>query len=845
MATSCTRLALPGMVVRTNTEALRASRKMTLEFLMSEHRMACTSCEADGDCLLQDYVYEYGAAERRFPSLARSEAEGSYTVGHEGIVYDPSKCVRCQRCVKICAEVSMNEAITLKGRTMDVEVSTAYDLPLNESSCELCGLCVSTCPTGALRERGAIGRGRAKDLTKVRTTCPYCGVGCQFDLCVNRKTNRIVRVTAEPGCVPNDGNTCVKGRFGFQFVASPERLTKPLIRENGALREATWEEAINLAGRRLAEIRDKYGPDALAFLSSCRCPNEENYLMQKIARAAGKTNNVDQCATTCHAPTVAGLASAFGSGAMTNSIGEIQKVQTLFVIGANPTEAHPIVGLEMKKALRNGAKLIVCDPRKTWLARRADLHIQHAAGTDNFLVNAMMNHIIAQGLHDQKFVAERCENFDAFRENLARYSLDEAARICGVPADKIRLAAEMYAQGTPSSIFYTLGITEHTCGTENVQNMANLAMLCGQIGKPSSGVNPLRGQNNVQGGCDMGAIHSVFPGYQKVSDPAVREKFAKAWGVEIPTNTGGRVTDFLEEAHAGKLKAFYVLGEDPVLSEPNQTKVIESLKKLEFMVVQEIFLTETAKLADVVLPGACYAEKDGTFTNTERRVQRVRKAVDPPGDARPDWQIICDVSTAMGYPMNYRHPSEIFAELASLTPILAGISYERIEKQGLQWPCPTPDHPGTVFLHDGRFTRGKGLMHVIHFRQPAEVPDRDYPFMLSTGRTLFHYNIGNMTRKSAAIRQKEDENFVEIHAEDARRLGITAGGMVRVTTRRGSLAVRARVAEKVRPGALWMPFHFAENSTNQLTNDAFDNITRTGEYKCCAARLEKIESPVA
>jgi predicted molibdopterin-dependent oxidoreductase YjgC len=414
-----------------------------------------------------------------------------------------------------------------------------------------------------------------------------------------------------------------------------------------------------------------------------------------------------------------------------------------------------------------------------------------------------------------------------------------------VDGDAIRRAAEMYAKGSPSSIFYTLGITEHTCGTENVQNLANLAMLCGHIGKPSSGVNPLRGQNNVQGACDMGAIHSVFPGYQRVTDPAAREKFGKAWGVEIPTNTGGRVTDFIEKAHEGLLKGFYVMGEDPALSEPDQALVIESLRKLEFLVVQEIFLSETAALADVVLPATCFAEKDGTFSNTERRVQRVRKAVDPPGEARPDWQIVCDVATAMGYPMQYVSPSEIFDEMASLTPSYGGISYDRIDAVGLQWPCPTQDHPGTRFLHEGRFTRGKGLFHAITFRLPAEMPDEEYPFVLSTGRTLYHYNIGNMTRKSAEISQKEDSNFVEIHPSDAERLGITPGGMARVTTRRGSVVVRVRAGDRVRPGALWMPFHFAETATNRLTNPAFDTVTRTAEYKCCAAKVEDAGVPGA
>jgi formate dehydrogenase alpha subunit len=841
--TSCTRLAEPGMVVGSETEAVVRSRRSTLEMLLSEHNVACTTCDADGACLLQDYAYRYQAAEDRFGKLPNASAQpDTYTAGHKGIVYDPSKCVRCQRCVKICAEVEMAEALTLRGRALDVQVSTAFDLPLNDSTCEICGLCVSTCPTGALWERAATGQGRAKDLVKVRTTCTYCGVGCQLDLNVNPRTNRIVRVTSENGCAVNDGNTCVKGRFGFQFVSSPERLTTPLIREDGAFREATWDEALAYAGRRLAEIRDEHGPDGIAFLSSCRCTNEENFLMQKIARTAGKTNNVDQCATTCHAPTVAGLASAFGSGAMTNSVAEIKDVDTLFIIGSNPTEAHPIIGMEMKKALRKGAKLVVCDPRVTWMARRADVHIKHRPGTDNFLVNAMMNYIVEQGLHDQAFVDERCENFEAFRDNLKEYSIEEAAQVCGVEADDIRRAAEMYAKGTPSSIFYTLGITEHTCGTENVQNLANLAMLCGQIGKPSSGVNPLRGQNNVQGGCDMGAIHTVFPGYQRVADEAARAKFAKVWGVEIPTNVGGRVTDFIEKAGEGTLKAFYVLGEDPVLSEPNQDKVVAGLKKLDFLLVQEIFMSETAKLADVVLPATCFAEKDGTFTNSERRVQRVRKAVDAPGQARPDWRIICEVSTAMGYPMHYEGASEVFDEMASLTPSYGGMSYERIDKVGLQWPCPTSDHPGTVYLHEGRFTRGRGLLHVIKYRPPAEVPDDEYPLILSTGRTLYNYNIGNMTRKNAAISQKQDENFVEIHASDAERLGVRDGGAARVTTRRGSVIVRAHVGEKVRPGCLWMPFHFAETSTNRLTNDAFDNVTRTGEYKACAARVEFAES---
>jgi len=839
LPTSCTTEVADGMVVQTETDELGAMRKSLLELILGDHRVTCPTCDKNGDCALMDYSYRYQADQFAFGAYQPGPVIPNFTTGNQAITFDPQLCITCGRCVRICDEVVMASALTFTWRASSVEVSTPFDMPLNETSCVLCGLCISTCPTGAMYERSAVGRGQMKDLDSVRTVCPYCGVGCTMELQVNRETNRIVRVTAPVGCVPNDGNLCVKGKFGFEFVHSPERLTTPLIKENGEFREASWDEALELAGRRLRELRDEHGADSIAFLSSCRCTNEENYLMQKVARTAGATNNVDQCATTCHAPTVAGLASSFGSGAMTNSIDEIKDVDTMFIIGSNPTEAHPIIGLEMKKALRQGAKMVVCDPRRTWVAEHADIHVQHKPGTDNMLINAMMAHIIASGLHDAGFVESRCENFEAFSTNLEGFTVEAAAEVCDVDPDLIRRAAEMYAAGDPSSIFYTLGITEHTCGTENVQNLANLAMLCGQIGKRSSGVNPLRGQNNVQGGCDMGAMHGDFPGYQKVADEVVRLKFADAWNVEIPTNKGGRITDFIEQAADGALRGFYVFGEDPVLSEPNQAKVIASLEELEFMVCQEIFMSETAKMADVVLPASSFAEKDGTFTNTERRVQRVRKAVDPPGQAKPDWEILCLMSTAMGHPLSYEHAGEIFEEMASLTPSYGGLSFDRIDEAGLQWPCPTPDHPGTKFLHEGEFTRGLGAFHEIEFREADELPDDEYPYILSTGRTLYNYNIGNMTQKVAAIRQKERRNFIEMHEADARALGVADGDQVTVGTRRGEVTVQAKVGRRTRPGALWMPFHFVDQPTNRITNDAFDNVTRTAEYKVCAARVAK------
>lgn len=837
---ACSTMALEGMTVIIESDELTSRRKAILQMLLSEHRVACTTCDADGDCKLQDYAYRYGADEFLFGSYQpKSKTPPNYTSENKGIEHDIKKCIRCGRCVRYCQEVQGVSAITFDGRGMEMQVNTAHGRALHISDCELCGGCIRVCPTGAMREKAAKGLGRKKDLIKTQTTCTYCGVGCQLELNADPKTNKVVRVTTKPGMGLNDGNLCVKGHFAYDFIASPERLTKPLIRTNGTFKEATWEEAINLSGKRLREIRDKYGPCSIAFLSSCRCSNEENYLMQKLARTAGGTNNIDQCATTCHAPTVAGLASAFGSGAMTNSVAEIKDCRVIFVIGSNPTEAHPIVGLEMKKAMRRGAKLIVCDPRKTWMARHADIHIQHRPGSDNMLINAFMNYIVDQKLYSERFVKERCENFDDFRKNIRPYSVERAAKYCGISARDMKEAARLYSQGEPSAIFYTLGITEHSCGTDNVKNLANLAMLCGQIGKWASGVNPLRGQNNVQGGCDMCAMPHVLPGYQKWSDPKIREKFEKAWGVTLPTEEGGRVTHFIEWAGSGQLRGFYVMGEDPAMSEPNQRKVIKYLKQLDFLVCQEIFMSETAKLADVILPGACYAEKDGTFTASERRVQRIRKVVEPPGMARADWQNICDISTAMGYPMKYSHPGEIFDEMASLNPLYAGMDYRRIDTNGLQWPCPSKDHPGTVFLHEGKFSRGKGLFQPITFQPQKEEPDKKYPLILSTGRTLYHYNVGNMTRKSGISAQKQRECFVEIHSGTAARLRIKDGSPVQVVTRRGAIPAVASVSDRVREDSIWMPFHFAEAAANVLTNDVFDPVTATAEYKCCAARIEK------
>ena len=841
LVAACGQSVAPGMQVTSEDEELSLRRKNVLELLLSDHCATCAGCDRSGACRLQDYAYRYQADQNRFGAYQPRFTGRNYTTLNKGILYDADKCIRCGLCVKYCETVQMAEALTFTWRADRMVVSTPGDDDLNDTSCELCGGCIRVCPTGAMLDKGAAHAGRAGDLERVRTTCSYCGVGCQIDLMVDPQKNRIVRATAEPGTPINDGNLCVKGHFGFEFVGSPERLRTPLIRRNGKLEEASWDEALSLIGERMLQIKAQHGADRLAFISSARCTNEENYLVQKLARAVIGTNNVDNCATSCHAPTVAGLAEAFGSGAMTNSTAEIKDCKVLFLIGANPTEAHPIFGLEMKKALRRGAKLIVCDPRRTWMAKHADIHIQHRSGSDNILLNAMMRCILDEGLADLEFIASRCEDFAAFAHNLQGCSVEAAASHCGVDAELIRAAARLYATGKPSAIYYTLGITEHACGTDNVKNVANLAMLCGQIGKWASGVNPLRGQNNVQGSCDMGAMPQKLPGYQSWADAAVRARFEASWQAPLPQTMGLKIPMMIDAAGDGGLKALYIMGQDLVATEPNQQAVVAHLQSLEFLVCQEIFLTETAKLAHVVLPGAAFAEKDGTFTCSERRVQLVRKAVEPPGEAKADWQILCLVAEALGTPMSYRDPAQIYDEMAGLSPMFAGISHQRIaDNGGLQWPCPSTDHQGTRFLHEGRFTRGKGRFHAITHQPPREEPSPAFPLILSTGRTLYNYNCGSMTRKSAVIHQKESGNFVEIHRDTAARYGIADNEKIVVRTARGQVTGRAAVGERVRPDTIWMPFHFAEESANLVTNDVFDPVTATAEYKCCAAVLEKL-----
>jgi formate dehydrogenase alpha subunit len=626
----------------------------------------------------------------------------------------------------------------------------------------------------------------------------------------------------------------------MDFIGSNKRLTTPLIKRNGTFETATWDQATNYIAERLTEIKKQNGPNSIAGLSSAKCTNEENYIFQKFIRAVIGTNNVDHCARLCHASTVAGLARAFGSGAMTNSIDELKNTACIFIIGSNTSEAHPVLALNIKEAVvKNGTRLVVADPRQIDIARFAELYIAQKPGTDVALINAMMNVIISENLLDTDFIQERTEGFEGLAEIVKDLTPQKAEKITTVPAEKIRQAARIYAGASTSSIVYSMGITQHTTGTDNVLSLANLSMITGNVGKESTGVNPLRGQNNVQGACDLGALPNVYPGYQSVEDSKIQAKFEKGWSKKLSPNKGLTVVEMLHAVETGDIKAIYIMGENPALSDPNLNRTRKALEMVDFLVVQDIFLSETAEYADVVLPSACFAEKNGTFTNTERRVQRIRTAVPPPGQAKNDWQIICDISTKLGYKMSYDSAGKIMDEIASLTPIYGGMSFERIDSVGLQWPCLDKNHPGTKYLHKGKFTRGKGKFHPVEFRSPVESPDKKFPFILTTGRQLYQFHTGTMTRKSATINQVSPTGYVEIHIEDADRLGIKDGDTVEVSTIRGKVSTLAKVTKNIEKGWLFMPFHFHEGPANMLTIDALDPLAKIPEYKACAATIIK------
>ena len=689
-------------------------------------------------------------------------------------------------------------------------------------------------------EKGT-SQGIKMDKRLILTVCPYCGCGC--GLYLESDGGRVIGSFPSGNHPVSKGCLCVKGWNAYEFISSLDRLTKPLIKRNSDFKECNWDEALGFVSKKLLEIRNKYGPDSLAFLSSAKASNEENFLMMKLSRAVFKTNNVDHCARLCHASTVVGLASTFGSGAMTNSINEFEEARLFLVTGSDTTEQHPLIGSRIINAVKDkGAELIIVDPRKIELAKYATIYMCQDNGTDVAWINGMMNVLIREELYDRKYVEERTENFEELKEVVKEYTPEYVENITKIPADLLVRAARLYAESKKAMIVYSMGITQHTTGVDNVKSLANLAMLTGHVGFASTGVNPLRGQNNVQGACDVGALPNVFSGYQKVNDDAARDKFEKIWGVDaLSAKPGLTVTEIFKKAREGQVKGLYIIGENPVISDPDSNHVREALENLEFLAVNELFLSDTAQYADVILPAASFAEKDGTFTNTERKVARIRKAIEPVGEARTDWEIICEIATRCGYKgMSYNHPSEIMDEIARLTPIYGGISYERLEPFGLQWPCPSKDHPGTVYLHKGKFTKGKGsFMPCVHIA-PDELPDEEYSFALSTGRVYWHWHTGTMTRRTSTLDREVPAAYIEMNPQDAERLKVENGERVMVSSRRGVIEIPIKITEKVKEGSVFIPFHFREAAANVLTNPAVDPVAKIPEYKICAVKIEKL-----
>ncbi len=844
---SCTTPAENGMVVRTQSPKLADLRRGVMELYISDHPLDCLTCAANGDCELQDMAGTVGLREVRYGYQGLNHLKDQADLSNPYFAYDPSKCIVCNRCVRACEETQGTFALTISGRGFASRVSPGESQPFMESECVSCGACVNACPTATLMEKSIIDAGQPDH--SVITTCAYCGVGCSFK--ADMKGNEVVRMTPWKDGKANEGHACVKGRFAWGYTTHKDRILTPMIRKNitDPWQVVSWETAINHAASEFRRIQQTYGNDSVGGITSSRCTNEETYLVQKLVRAAFRNNNVDTCARVCHSPTGYGLGQTYGTSAGTQTFKSVEKSDVILVIGANPTDAHPVFGSRMKKRLREGAKLIVIDPRQIDLVKsahiQADYHLQLRPGTNVAMLSALAHVIVTEGLANQSFVDERCdpESFTVWRDFVARpaNSPEALEPVTGVPAQLVREAARLYATGGNAAIYYGLGVTEHAQGSTAVIGIANLAMVTGNIGREGVGVNPLRGQNNVQGSCDMGSFPHEFPGYRHVSDDATRALFEKDWGLTLRKEPGLRIPNMFESALDGTFKGLYCQGEDIVQSDPNTQHVIAAMEAMECIVVQDLFLNETAKYAHVFLPGSSFLEKDGTFTNAERRISRVRTVM-PPKAGLADWEVTVALSNALGFPMHYSHPSEIMDEIARLTPTFAGVSFEKLDQLGsVQWPCnaQTPEI-GTPLMHIDRFVRGKGRFLPTQYVPSHEKVTPKYPLLLTTGRILSQYNVGAQTRRTENV-QFHEEDRLDIHPHDAEERGIADGDWVGIASRAGETVLRARVTERMQPGVVYTTFHFPESGANVITTENSDWATNCPEYKVTAVQVLKVK----
>ena len=845
---SCTTPVAPGMVVRTQTDKLAKLRRGVMELYISDHPLDCLTCAANGDCELQDMAGAVGLREVRYAEGA-SHLDNVADTSNPYFTYDPKKCIVCSRCVRACQEVQGTFALTIAGRGFDSRVAPGPDGNFLGSECVSCGACVQACPTATLTEKRVIEIGQPEH--SAVTTCAYCGVGCTFK--AEMRGEELVRMVPWKDGKANRGHSCVKGRFAFGYATHKERILSPMIRASitEPWREVSWDEAFAYTASEFRRLQAKYGKGAIGGITSSRCTNEEVYLVQKMIRAGFGNNNVDTCARVCHSPTGYGLKTAFGTSAGTQDFDSVEHTDVVLIIGANPTDAHPVFASRMKKRLRSGARLIVIDPRKIDLVRSAhiaaDHHLPILPGTNVAILNALAHVIASEGLIKEAFVAERCdaEDFAAWKDFvlLPENSPEVVAGVCGVDAEEIRRAARLYAAGPNSAIYYGLGVTEHSQGSTTVMAIANLAMATGNLGRTGVGVNPLRGQNNVQGACDMGSFPHEFTGYRHVSDPVVRASFEAAWGVDLDAEPGLRIPNMLDEAVEGRFKGLYVQGEDILQSDPNTKHVAAGLAAMECVVVQDLFLNETANYAHVFLPGSTFLEKDGTFTNAERRIQRVRKVMSPKAELA-DWEVTQRLAQALGMEMDYAHPSEIMDEIARLTPTFAGVSFDELDRQGsIQWPCNEKAPEGTPIMHIGHFVRDAGKFMITEYVATSEKVGPRFPLLLTTGRILSQYNVGAQTRRTDNV-VWHDEDVLEIHPHDAEERGIRNEDWVRLQSRAGETALRAKITEKVAPGVVYTTFHMPETQANVVTTDNSDWATNCPEYKVTAVQVARGNGPV-